>query len=61
MKKKPAKRTTKNTPKWESSEKIAARLGVAPSTVYGWRAEGRMPKNPLIRVKYLKLTQGSGK
>lgn len=34
---------------------IAARLGVHPNSVWGWRRTGKLPKNRLIRSEYLKL------
>jgi hypothetical protein len=38
-----------------SAEEIAKQLGVAASSVYGWRSSGTLPKNPRIRSEYLRL------
>jgi hypothetical protein len=54
MKNKNARTAPKVAPKKESSEAIAASLGVSASAVYGWRANGTLPKNPLIRAAYLR-------
>lgn len=54
MEKKTTRRTGIAAPKMESAEVVAERIGVSPSAVYGWRANGTLPKNKIIRAAYLK-------
>jgi hypothetical protein len=61
MEKKHTKRTRKMTPKRESSESIAKKIGMSASAVYELRRTGGLPKNPLIRAAYLRLTANKGK
>lgn len=61
MEKKKTCATGKLTPKKESAEAVAVKIGASPSAVYCWRSSGTLPKNPLIRAAYLKLTNQASK
>ena len=35
---------------------LADEIGVHVNSVWGWRRNGTLPKNPIIRAAYIKLT-----
>lgn len=61
MKRTTSRSSNKNTPKRENAETVAEKLGVSPSAVYGWRAKGSFPKNPILRVRFIRIEQGKSK
>jgi transposase-like protein len=40
---------------------LADEIGVHVNSIWNWRRTGKLPKNPLIRAAYLRLTAGKGK
>ena len=56
MKTKEIKRTSGLSEKIRSTQEIADRLGTSRRAVQIWAASGTLPKNPIIRAAYIKLT-----